>query len=332
MFLGQGVVEVGERGVRRQVASLDGSLPGHVRLGALLVQQPAGALVMHRLQAEGHQVSVRSHAPLADEEVEQARRLGGARQVGHRRRHVARLDRLREHSIRRGRYVLGRAPHLGWRQILHRAFRQAIGQRLRFRRDPHGRDVGIELKRDRALCRRRRLRIRHRRKPVHRRRLGGNRGLRLGRQSLGAVQVRPELRGRRLPKLIARHAAGSTAGSGRAKNERPDQSPGLCVVPHAFGQRLVGVDFFLVDEVLNKPAERIGACELQRGLPVLGYRLDKLVAEAGWDSAYHAGKRDEIKQGLRAGVLRRHLGRLLRGRALFNGFLVSRLVGLGIND
>ena len=132
--------------------------------------------------------------------------------------------------------------------------------------------------------------------------------------------------------MLAGHATGSTTGRSRAKHERPYQKPGLCVVPHAFRQRLLGVDFLLVDEVFNKPAERIGGSELQRGLPKLSYRLDKLVAEAGGDSAYHAGERDEVKKGLRTGVLRRHFGRLLRGRTLFNGFLVSRLVGLGIND
>ena len=109
VFLGQGIVEISQRGVRWQVASLDGSLAGHVRLGALLVQQPARLSVMHGIQAEGQQVPVRLNAALADKEVEQARRLWGALRVAHRGERCS-LNGLGEHSIRRGGNVIRRAP------------------------------------------------------------------------------------------------------------------------------------------------------------------------------------------------------------------------------
>ena len=109
VFLGQGIVEIRERGVRWQVASLNGSLPRHVGLGALLVQQPARLSVMHAFQANGQQVPVRPNAPFADKEVEQAWGLGRALRVAHWGERCS-LNGLGEHSIRRGGNVIRRAP------------------------------------------------------------------------------------------------------------------------------------------------------------------------------------------------------------------------------
>ena len=131
ILLGQGVVEIRERGVRWQVASLNGSFAGHIRLGALVVQQPAGALVMHGIQAEGDQVAVRLNAPLADKEVEQAWGLGRALRVAHWGERPD-LNGLGKHNIRRRGNVIGRAPKIGGQHVLHGALRHSIGSRPRF--------------------------------------------------------------------------------------------------------------------------------------------------------------------------------------------------------
>ena len=119
VFLGQGVVKVSHVAfgafavppaiVPASAEVVGGNLPRPVYRHAVFIQQPARALVMHGIQAEGDQVAVRLNAPLADKEVEQARRLGRAFRVAHWGERCN-LNGLGKHSIRRGRDIIRRAP------------------------------------------------------------------------------------------------------------------------------------------------------------------------------------------------------------------------------
>ena len=123
--------------------------------------------------------------------------------------------------------------------------------------------------------------------------------------------------------MVAGHATGSTTGHGSARDQHADYAAGLCVCPHAFGQRLVGVDFLADDEILSKGAEGAGAGKLQPRSPYLGHGLHELAAQTLRHVFQHPREREHVQGNLSGGVLSRDFPRLIFRSTFFQSALAG---------